>query len=153
MPDEVAPRKPRRWPGRAIAILVLLMLVGHISNVVGLKECERDLLRRFTGTMKSPLFFTIEGKPIHLQSDVDYGILISRLNQIGYPYKCLTPAEYEADPFPHCKMGSAVPVCPFIVAIDFVSMVSRIGGAGGRIYMLNFFGYNLIVYGEKDWGV
>jgi hypothetical protein len=136
--------KPRNRLRNVLAIVVGLMIFGHISNAVGLQKCERDVLRRFVDRNK--------GKEIHLCSDgVDNNLTVTRLEQIKANYRVLGPDEYKKAPFPMCSIRSAMPLAPFLVCVDYGEAEGTLGVWTGRIYLLNFFGLNVMCWRQTDW--
>ena len=125
-----------------MGLLIAWMTLGHVSNLVSLQSCERHVLRKSLGNLKEKLVFNRDAMTL---------LLDSRLKEVGLDYEVLSPEEWwRRKGCPSCDLHQAVPVMPFLVAIDYWEHTGNLGGWGGRVYLLNFFGLSWIVWTDAE---
>ena len=142
--NETVSRKSRRWP-RVLTIIVALLLTGHVSNIVGLSNCEREVLRWYVDQYA-------DGEPLRYPSEVPLNAFMeSTLLCSGVDYKVLPIEGYTGDSYPWCLIEPGQVVCPFVVAVDAQHMEGNLGGGGGKVYVLNIFGWTYVLLHPTDW--
>jgi len=143
---------PRREPRRGkkllwfLAIVVTLLVLGHLSNLVSLQSCEREVLRSYQRGLAGGRTLRFPEEDPSFCTDLRW-----RLEAAGVRYEALPAEEFDKDPYPTCGMKQAVPVCPFVVSIDFWGQYGPLGGIGGKAYVVNFFGLSKLVLIWPDW--
>jgi len=138
-----------RGRGRKLLIVLLAMVLflwlGHLSNLVSINACEREVFRHFHTKVfrNKPLKFSEKNPPDwHLER---------RLRQADVEYVILPEEEYRKNPFPSCRHKPASPICPFVVAMPFEYARGDLAGVGGRAYVINCFGFCVFVFLQGDW--
>ncbi len=146
MPNEkTKPRSDRKPRRLLLGVVVLLLVMGHISNVVGLRACERKALSWYVQnyTRGRTLRFSLDRKTSEF--------FHSLLDHVKPKYEFVPEEEFKANPFPSCEMEPAQPLCPFLVTVRLDHMEGILGGGGGRVYVFNFFGACFVIGLDTDW--
>jgi len=137
--------KPGKRLIRVVLAMVLFVIIGQASNAVSLPACERAVLKTF-------IHGWAHDRPLRFNQDGHYSsVLFTRLNEMEAKYETATKEEIRQKPYPTCNMEQAVPVFPFIAAVQFEEFTSDVAGWGGRVYVANFFGLSVVFWGIKDW--
>ena len=146
MPEEKAESRPRRkrWIVLLVTVVALLLL-GHVSNVISLRASERAVL--FWYLKNFP-----EGRTLRYSEDGETSTFhYCLLDETRTPFKVLSAEEYKKNPYPSCEVQPAQPLCPFVATARLDHIEGMLGGAGGRAYVLNFFGACWVLWHQTDW--
>jgi hypothetical protein len=119
--------------------------MGHISNAVGLRACERKVLSWYVQN------FT-RGQTLRFSQDEEISPFFYHLLRFVEPkHEFVSDKEFKANPFPHCTIEPAQPICPFLVTVRLDHIEGNLGGGGGRVYVFNFFGACFVIGQDTDW--
>ena len=138
------PRPRRKGLRIVLAGAIILMLLGHISNVVSINACEEKAVRSF-------ILQGSETKTLRLRSSDATSFFCNRLRLFRIDFELVSDEEFKADPFPTGDMLQAVPVCPFVVSIYCEFLSGPIAGSAGRAYLFTLFGRGWLIWHDEDW--
>jgi len=150
MPDEQArPNHKHRVLVRLVTAAVILALIGYVSNTVGLDACEENVLSWHL-KKEAPGY---GGRMIHVVEGSELAGVLDRLPDSQRPgYELVTIADLKSNPYPWCSMQRARgSMCPFLVKARLGYAVSGCGGAGGEVYVFNFFGACFVLGQDVGW--
>ncbi len=141
--NRVAPR-PGRWRGRVVAAVVVLLVLGHVSNAVSLRASEYAVLRWYVRNYA-------DGKPLRYGPGEMTPFMRVLLWTGDVEYESVSEEERKKNPFPSCDVQPATAVCPFLVSVRIDHIEGNLAGGGGRVYVLTFFGAAVVLFEVQEW--
>ncbi len=126
-----------------VCVCLAFIICGMASNAFSIGSSERAVLRWFTQDIAHSNSVIIGG------GTLDDWVLFWRLHEIGATPSERAALKSGAKPFPSCGMGTAIPRFPFVTTVRFNYVTGELGGWGGDVAVLNFFGLS-VVLGETN---